>query len=65
MKYINILKWWIIYHILNSKERSILLINLNNKNDKLEQYSECLGETYQEYIEEVNKFRNNIRIFTP
>jgi hypothetical protein len=64
MKYLNILKWWLIYHILNDKERSILLINLNNNGDKLEKYSDCIGETYQEYVEEVNNFKNNIRIFT-
>lgn len=46
MKYLNILKWWSIYHLLNSGERSILLANLNGRSDKLEQYSECLGETY-------------------
>lgn len=59
MKYLNILKWWLIYHLLNSGERSILLANLNSRSDKLEQYSECLGETYQEYVEEVNKFKQN------
>lgn len=64
MKYLNTFKWWLIYHLLNKNERSILLINLGNRSDKLERYSECLGETYQEYVEEVNSFKNNFRIFT-
>ncbi len=59
MKHLNKLKWWLIYHLLNSNERSILLISLNPKSDNLERYSDCIGETYHEYVEETSKFKHN------
>ena len=64
MKYLQQIKWWTIYFLLNFKERSIFLSNMKGCKDGLERYADCMGETYSEYVEEVNKISSNIRIFT-
>ena len=62
-KYIQQIKWWLIYFLLNSKERSIFLSNLKECKDGLERYSDYMGETYQEYVEEVQMMFNKVCIF--
>lgn len=54
-------KWWIIYKLLNNNERNLFAANLNREWDTLEKYSNCLGETFHEFREEVYKMKTNLK----
>jgi uncharacterized protein YukE len=63
MKILNKIKWFIIWVLLNKKERDLFIANLCHQNDALEQYANCLGETFQEFHEEILKMNENIKIY--
>lgn len=54
------LRWLIIFFLLKKKERSIFLSNLFNPYYGLENYTECIGESIEEYQQELKQIKNKI-----
>jgi len=51
----------IIWYLLDKNERDLFAANIISTSDTLERYSNCLGETFREFIDEVNRMRGNIK----
>ena len=63
MEILNKLKWLIIWVLLDKKERDLFVANLCHKNDTIEKYANCLGETFQEFYEEITRMNKNTKFF--
>lgn len=55
-KWINKIRWFLIFLLLLKKERILLTSTLGKSNDyAIENYAMSMGETYSEYIFELRK----------